>query len=192
MDSIVSSSSSIITSSNNHKNENENSKNDNANDIQTASIELERVYANIGDTINLTCYLFTKEVDWHFKDKNLTTTIISNGLQLQVMQPLFINNNNNNKRLKHRMIHALNDDYNLKKKKQRHDRNRNANTNNNFKQLKYKVTSDLHFTHMLGVYVQGEQDEGSYQCIDSVSESPVKKTIVVILSEFLFNFSFHL
>ena len=159
-----------------------NKNNNNLNEIQTASNELERVYASIGDTINLTCYLYTKEVDWHFKDKNLTTTIISNGLQLQVtQQALHVNDiTNENRRLKHRAIMITNNN----KKRLRHDRNRNTRL------LKYKVTSDLHFTHMLGVYVQGEQDEGSYQCIDSVSESPVKKTIVVILSEFLFLFLF--
>jgi hypothetical protein len=167
--------------------------------------ELERVYASIGETINLTCFLYTKEVDWHFKDKNLTTTIISNGLQLQVtQQPLFVSSNNNNNNNNNNYII---DDDNFEQQQRRlrqrrrfqHDGDqggggggdrqkrrhstRQQKPRQQQKLLKYKVTSDLHFTHMLGVYVQGEQDEGSYQCIDSVSETPVKKTIVVILSE---------
>lgn len=50
--------------------------------------------------------------------------------------------------------------------------------------VKYELISDRHSTHVLKLYVQGTQDEGSYQCVDSKSEVPIKKTIVVYLSEF--------
>ena len=121
------------------------------------------MYAETGEPINLTCLLNTKEVDWHFKDKNLTTTIISNGLQLQVYQP----------------IQQL-----LLLPKREHEEEEQQQQQQPL--LKYRVTSDLAFTHSLTVFVQGEQDEGSYQCVDSVSESPVKKTIIVILSRLIF------
>lgn len=137
-------------------------------------IETQRIYVDIGKTINLTCLLNLKEVDWHFKDKNLTTTIISNGLQLQVFQPIYLPDNEGEEE-RQRQYQTDTVMYHL--------RQRDASIENRKKytKLKYKVSSDLHFTHRLTLYVQGEQDEGSYQCIDSISESPVKKTIMVIL-----------
>ena len=133
-------------------------------------IDTEKLFVEIGETINLTCYLNTKEVDWHFKDKNLTTTIISNGLQLQVSQPIIFDFENFDETIDETEI---SDNPTSIFRMQR---------GNGGQKLKYRVTSDLHFTHLLTVYVQGAQDEGSYQCIDSISESPVKKTIMVILS----------
>ena len=131
-------------------------------------IETEKLYVDIGDTINLTCYLNTKEVDWHFKDKNLTTTIISNGLQLQVSQPVIFELGAQSEAQESPVFRS--------QQQQLEQRETGS------QKLKYQVTSDLQFTHLLTVYVQGAQDEGSYQCIDSISESPVKKTIMVILS----------
>lgn len=122
--------------------------------IQMDQTESEKLYVNIGDTINLTCIIDTKEIDWHFKDNNLTTTILSYGLQLQVASQA----------------------------------SSAAAQYNDFNDLlvnehqKYKVTSDRQSIHMITVRVQGNQDEGSYQCVDSKSEIPVKKTIRVILS----------
>ena len=49
--------------------------------------------------------------------------------------------------------------------------------------VKYKLSSDRRSTHTLTLYIQGKQDEGSYQCVDSKSETPVKKTIHVLLSK---------
>ena len=46
---------------------------------------------------------------------------------------------------------------------------------------KYRVSSDNHSHHMLTVYIQGKDDEGVYQCIDSKSDMPIKKTIRVAL-----------
>jgi hypothetical protein len=124
-------------------------------------LESEKIFASIGDTVNLTCNINTREVDWHFKDKNLTTTIISYGLQLQVAQPNIYDfeDFSNSFRL---------NDYDLR---------------NDQQILKYRVSSDRQFTHMLSLYVQGEQDEGSYQCVDSKSEQPIKKTIRIVLSK---------
>lgn len=129
-------------------------------------IESEQLFVNIGDTINLTCNIDTKEIDWHFKDRNLTTTILSYGLQLQVAPQS--------------AQYDMNDirfgvDYEDHLKQQ----------DNSLKMIKYKVSSDRQSTHMLTLHVQGNQDEGSYQCVDSKSEIPVKKTIRVILSECL-------
>jgi hypothetical protein len=123
--------------------------------IQTDQTESEKLYVNIGDTINLTCIIDTKEIDWHFKDNNLTTTILSYGLQLQVAPQASSS------------AAAQYNDFN--------DLLVNEHQ-------KYKVTSDRQSIHMITVQVQGNQDEGSYQCVDSKSEIPVKKTIRVILS----------
>lgn len=41
----------------------------------------------------------------------------------------------------------------------------------------------MQFKHELTLYVEGRKDEGSYQCVDSTSDVPVKKTIHVILSK---------
>ena len=41
---------------------------------------------------------------------------------------------------------------------------------------------------MLSIYIQDKQDEGMYQCVDSKSETPVKKTIKLILSKFFYKF----
>jgi hypothetical protein len=145
----------------------------NANNEQ---IESESVFVNVGDTINLTCIINTREVDWHFKDKNLTTTILSYGLQLQVRQPI---------------IYDLNDYNTIKYSDYNNNNNQNFESNFNeqlsiFKRnepiIKYKLSSDLEYTHMLTLYIQGSQDEGSYQCVDSKSDSPIKKTIRVSLS----------
>ena len=39
---------------------------------------------------------------------------------------------------------------------------------------------------MLSVYIEDKNDEGSYQCVDSKSETPIKKTIKLLLSKSLF------
>lgn len=150
--------------------------------------ETEQLYANIGDTINLTCSIDTREIDWHFKDRNLTTTILSYGLQLQVApQPhqLF------QQQIQYDLNDAKYNDYD------------DATSSSNYKQdyhaqpVKYRVSSDRQSIHMLTLYVQGNQDEGSYQCVDSKSEIPIKKTIRVILSNdliilFFFNYFIYL
>jgi hypothetical protein len=56
-------------------------------------------------------------------------------------------------------------------------------TKNNNRFLKYQVSSDHNFKHILTVYVEGKKDEGIYQCIDSKSEVPVKRTIQMFLSK---------
>jgi hypothetical protein len=121
---------------------------------------------SVGDTVNLTCNINTREVDWHFKDKNLTTTILSYGLQLQVAQPNIYDFEDFSKSFRF-------NDYDMQ------------SSNEQQQVVKYKVSSDRQFTHMLSLYVQGEQDEGSYQCVDSKSEQPIKKTIRVVLSKLL-------
>ena len=128
----------------------------------------------MGDTINLTCILNIKEVDWHFKGKNSSTTILTYGLQLQVVQPVIYELSQPSQQ------QLLNDDDYLDSVQiYRPTRIRN--------QLdKYKVSSDRQSHHMLTLYIQGSQDEGSYQCVDSNSETPIKKTIRVILSKLKF------
>ena len=127
------------------------------------SVEIEKLFVDIGELVNLTCNINAKEIDWHFKDKNLTTTIISNGPYLQVEQS---------------HIPAENEVLLL-------DGGASPLTRRNSLSaaLKYRLSSDRHSSHMLTLYVQGSQDEGSYQCIDSKSETPIKKTIRLILSK---------
>ena len=149
-----------------------------------SNVEKEMLLVNIGDTINLTCHINTREIDWHFKDKNLTTTVLSYGLQLQVAQPVLFD-----------LVEDLStktgaggnydqyDEFEAPHENGRTQRNTAfAHTNHLFK---YRVSSDRELTHVLSLYVQGAQDEGSYQCIDSKSETPIKKTIYVYLSKFL-------
>ena len=116
----------------------------------------------------MTCFFNTEEVDWHFKDKNLTTTVLAYGLELQVSKQILLNNNDqsflNGNSFKY-------DEYDTQQPQQYI--------------FKYKVGSDKQFTHMLTLYVQGTQDEGIYQCIDSKSENPIKKTISLVLSKFI-------
>lgn len=127
----------------------------------TDESETESRYVNIGDAINLTCSIDTREVDWHFKDTNLTTTILSYGLQLQVRQKVIYNQNND----------ALTpaNDYHFPSNLQSEQT------------LKYRLNSDKLMNHQMTLYVESSKDEGSYQCVDSTSETPVKKTIHVIL-----------
>lgn len=135
-------------------------------------MERETIFANIGDKINLTCHIRAREIDWHFKDKNHTTTILSFGLQLQVAsQPSgsssgfdFADYLNGFGGVDNDLFMASNQE----------------------KSVKYALSSDRHSTHVLTLNVQGPQDEGAYQCIDSKSEIPVKKTILVYLSKRLF------
>ena len=100
-------------------------------------------------------------------------------MQLQIFQPILLDiddlSQTNSK---------YNDDYDRQYQEMRYRVLRGTNG----QILKYKVSSDQQFTHMLTLYVQGAQDEGSYQCIDSISESPIKKTIIVTLSNFIFIF----
>ncbi len=49
--------------------------------------------------------------------------------------------------------------------------------------LKYRVNSDHNLNHILTVHVEGKEDEGVYQCIDSKSEKPVKRMIKLLLSK---------
>jgi hypothetical protein len=139
---------------------------------QTSQLERETIFANIGEKINLTCHIRAREIDWHFKDKNHTTTILSFGLQLQVAsQPSgsssgfdFADYLNGFGGVDNDLFIASNQE----------------------KSVKYALSSDRHSTHVLTLHVQGPQDEGAYQCIDSKSEIPVKKTILVYLSKRLF------
>jgi hypothetical protein len=140
--------------------------NSNANEYSIET-QPELMYVDVGDLINLTCHVNTREIDWHFKDKNLTTTVISYGLELQVIQPIYIDTANP-------------DPISTYDKFNKMSRRSGAGQH---RILKYKVTSDKQFTHMLSVFVQGEQDEGTYQCIDSKSETPLIKTIRIILSK---------
>ena len=39
---------------------------------------------------------------------------------------------------------------------------------------------------MLSVYIEDKYDEGSYQCVDSKSDTPIKKTIKLFLSKQIF------
>ncbi|CAF0824640.1 unnamed protein product [Brachionus calyciflorus] len=116
--------------------------------------EKEIIYVNIGDLVNLTCKINNREIDWYFMDRNGTTTVLSNGLQLLVSNSI------------QRDLSKNENDYDL----------------SNFKSLvKYTINSDRETIHTLTVYVQGREDEGIYQCIDSISESPMKKIISVYL-----------
>ncbi len=118
--------------------------------------DVDLIYVSIGELVNLTCFIHTKEIDWHFKDYNSTTTnIISNGLQLQI----------------------------LKQISSTHSSFKEKNHKNN---LKYKVSSDHNSNHMLSIYIEDKSDEGSYQCVDSKSDTPIKKTIKLFLSKFFF------
>lgn len=142
---------------------------------QEPHYDREVLFVNIGELVNLTCRINTKEIDWHFKDKNLTTTILSYGLQLQVAQP----------NLDFSEYSASSSSSHV-----RYDQNYDYESEQNFRGpnvatplVKYKLSSDRQNVHMLTLYVQGPQDEGSYQCIDSKSESPIKKSILVYLSK---------
>ena len=70
-------------------------------------METERKYVNIGDQINLTCNINTHEIDWHFKDTNLTTTILSYGLQLQIRQPIIYQMNQPISKINRRKEHQI-------------------------------------------------------------------------------------
>ncbi len=137
----------------------------------------------------------SKEIDWHFKDKNHTTTILSYGLQLQVTQPVlftaaadetgasYLNRQENNQEEQ--------DFYDLHRNLNGYERGaRNVASPSSMlpqrRVAKYRVTSDRALNHVLTVYVQGAQDEGAYQCIDSKSETPIKKNIYVYLSKNIF------
>jgi hypothetical protein len=41
---------------------------------------------------------------------------------------------------------------------------------------------------MLSIYIEDKSDEGSYQCVDSKSDTPIKKTIKLFLSKFFLKF----
>jgi VCBS repeat-containing protein len=113
--------------------------------LKDNSNNYEIIYVTSGELTNLTCFIQTSEIDWHFKDSNSTTYIISNGLKLQLIKP------------------TKNEEFNLK----------------------YHVTSDERSYHMLSIYIQGKQDEGIYQCVDSKSETPIKKNIKLLLSKLI-------
>ncbi len=130
----------------------------------TEQPEVESIFVSIGDTVNLTCNIAIPEVDWHFKDTNLTTTILSYGVQLLVNQAIIYtamdSNIINDENFQDIQYPSSNDEI-----------------------LKYRLSSDMHFKHQLTLYIESSKDEGSYQCVDSKSETPVKKTIHVILSK---------
>lgn len=150
---------------------NRHSSNSNPNEYSIET-QPELMYVDVGDLINLTCHVNTREIDWHFKDKNLTTTVISYGLELQVIQPIYIDAG---------FFNAFNAESESHYEKFNKMSRRSGTGQHRI--LKYKVTSDKQFSHMLTVFIQGEQDEGTYQCIDSKSETPLVKTIRVILSK---------
>lgn len=128
--------------------------------------EVETIFVNVGDTVNLTCNIAIPEVDWHFKDTNLTTTILSYGTQLLVNQQIIYNADNLNSMLR-QSEHYQEVQYPSLEEET----------------LKYRLSSDMQIKHQLTLYIEGNKDEGSYQCVDSKSEQPVKKTIHVILSK---------
>ena len=136
-------------------------------------IETEDLLVNVGDTINLTCLINIKEVDWQFKDKNLTTTFLSFGPQLQVRQSIM-----------YEADERAPTDYLDDQHYHEHNSMFNNNKRNRMPIVKYRVSSSLvDQTHMLTLYIQGSQDEGSYQCVDPKSDAPIKKTIRVFLSK---------
>lgn len=142
--------------------------------------EKEVIYANPGERINLTCHIHAREIDWHFKDKNLTTTILSYGLQLQVAQP-FVPSSYDYPNT----FGALFGDVEKDQTAESHHRHGSLffPAHKQERLVKYELSSDRHSTHVLTLHVQGSQDEGSYQCVDSKSEVPIKKTIIVYLSK---------
>jgi hypothetical protein len=140
-----------------------------------STVDKEILLVNVGDTINLTCKINAREIDWHFKDRNHTTTILAYGRQLQVTQPVLFDVS------RYEASDQELEDFDDTKR----DRVRAARSEATGRRLqpKYRVTSDRAQHHVLTVYVQGAQDEGSYQCIDSKSETPIKKNIYVYLSK---------
>lgn len=127
--------------------------------------EVESIFVNFGDTVNLTCNIAIPEVDWHFKDTNLTTTILSYGTQLLVNQQIIYNADSLNSMLRNEHYQEV------------------QYPSLEEETLKYRLSSDMQIKHQLTLYIEGNKDEGSYQCVDSKSEQPVKKTIHVILSK---------
>ncbi len=136
--------------------------------------ETERLFVNIGERINLTCNINTREIDWHFKDTNLTTTILSYGLQLQVRQPVILETKPEYNNYAYNTENYQFQDTGFDKRSEQI--------------LKYELSSDFQSRHQLRLFIEGSKDEGSYQCVDSQSETPVKKTIHVILSKFIRQF----
>ncbi|RNA39193.1 hypothetical protein BpHYR1_009510 [Brachionus plicatilis] len=130
------------------------------------SYENEVLNVNIGDLVNLTCKVNTKEIDWYFMDTNKTTTELSKGLQLYVSDRI-------NKKLESQTF-GLDEFMQEKSEIERQAK----------PLVKYKVTSDGLSMHTLTVYIESKRDEGSYQCIDSFSDSPLKKKITVHLSKY--------
>lgn len=139
---------------------------DNRNTIEP-SYESEIFFVNIGDLVNLTCKVDTKEIDWYFMDNNKTTIELSKGLQLYVSDNIRKNIENQNVNFdKESMLENNIIEYQIPNL------------------VKYQVSSDGLSTHTLTVYIESKQDEGSYQCIDSLSDSPLKKKILINLSNF--------
>lgn len=129
------------------------------------SYETEILNVNIGDLVNLTCNVNTKEIDWYFMDTNKTTTELSKGLQLYVSDRM-------RKNFENQILDV--EEFTLENNQIEIQRT---------PLVKYKVTSDGLSTHTLTVYIESKRDEGSYQCIDSFSDSPLKKKISVHLSK---------
>jgi hypothetical protein len=173
-----------LSNNDNHFRDEENSQN-----LNEINIEKEILFVNQGDRVNLTCHIHAREIDWHFKDRNLTTTVLSYGLQLQVAQPVLFELN---EPVTSSSLSLFENDYNddfesgdaSSASRMQRSNTAYAVYNHHPTQIyKYKVSSDRELTHVLTLYVQGVQDEGSYQCIDSKSENPIKKTIYVYLSK---------
>ena len=115
---------------------------------------------------------------------------------MQVAQPIILNIENeenklseflnNNNEYDEDEFESLPDSENLNRvNNNNNNRRRNTAYSHVSQFYKYRVSSDREMTHILSLYVQGQQDEGSYQCIDSKSESPIKKTIRVHLSKLI-------
>lgn len=176
------------------------------NDIDNGEPFQVDIYAEIGETVNFTCNINAREIDWHFTDRNGSTTILSNGLMLIVQQPLIYDFSNigsiysksssssasssasariakHHGRPKHHNNNYYNDNNDIDVESE-YQLNDDEITNANQKKiLKYRLNSDFKSKHMLSLYVQGVQDVGAYQCVDSRSESPIKKKISLILSK---------
>lgn len=135
------------------------------------SYESELLFVNIGDLVNLTCKVNTREIDWYFMNNNRTTIELSKGLQLLVSDQIRKSIENQNVNLdKESMLENNEIEYQIPNL------------------VKYKVSKDGISTHTLTVYIESKRDEGSYQCIDSFSDSPLKKKFLINLSNFVFNY----
>ena len=194
----------------------------------SAMMPTERVFARVGQLVNLTCHFAGVEVDWHFKDTNLTTTVLAYAHELQVTKKVRVTSTSSTSSSREAFVptdnevddleadydeghrpsdeeeeagggdpghinrsfeHDEHNDYDDSTwSETRATRTREPASRLNAYQLKakYAVNSDKAMQrHVLSVLIEGSEDEGSYQCIDSNSDSPIKKNIYLFLSKTL-------